>query len=176
MESGGHIGDETTMALVPQVVDAVKIPVLAAGGIADGRGMAAALSLGAAGIQMGTRFVCSTECVAHTAYKQKIIEADDRATVVTGYTTGLPLRALKNSLTEQYQALEQAGVTREELEAFGQGRMHLGLIDGDVNEGSLLAGQIAGMVKDIRPVRDIIEETVAQAERIIAGLARYRRE
>ncbi len=175
MESGGHIGDETTMALVPQVVDAVKIPVVAAGGIADGRGMAAALSLGAQGIQMGTRFVCSTECVAHAAYKQKIIEADDRATVVTGYTTGLPLRALKNSLTEQYKALEQAGVTREELDAFGAGRMHLGLIDGDTEEGSLLAGQIAGMIKDIKPVKDIIEDTIAQAERIMARLADYRK-
>ena len=175
MESGGHIGDVTTMALVPQVVDAVKIPVVAAGGFADGRGLAAALALGAQGIQMGTRFVASTECVANPRYKQKILEADDRATTVTGYSTGLPLRALKNSLTEQYHALEQAGATKEELDLFGQGKMHLGLIEGDTEEGSLLAGQIAGMIKDIKPVRAIIEDTIAQAERIIAGLGKYRK-
>jgi enoyl-[acyl-carrier protein] reductase II len=170
MESGGHIGEVTTIALVPQVVDAVRIPVVAAGGLADGRGLAAALALGAQGIQMGTRFVASTECVAHTRYKQKILEADDRATTVTGQSTGLPLRALKNSLTEQYHALEQAGVSKEELEAFGQGRMHLGLIEGDTDEGSLLAGQIAGMIKDIKSVKAIIEDTVAEAERIITAL------
>jgi len=173
MESGGHIGDVTTMALVPQVVDAVKIPVVAAGGFADGRGLAAALALGAQGIQMGTRFVASAECVAHSRYKQKILEATDRSTVVTGHTTGLPLRALKNSLTEQYQALEQAGVTKEELDAFGQGRMHLGLIEGDTDEGSLLAGQIAGMIKDIKPVKAIIEDTIAEAKRIIASLKNF---
>ena len=175
MESGGHIGEVTTMALVPQVVDTVKIPVVAAGGFADGRGLAAALALGAQGIQMGTRFVASTECVANPKYKQKILEADDRATTVTGYSTGLPLRALKNSLTEQYHALEQAGVSKEELELFAQGRMHLGLIEGDTEEGSLLAGQIAGMIKDIKPVRAIIEDTIAQAEKIIASLNNFRK-
>jgi len=175
MESGGHIGDVTTMALVPQVVDAVRIPVVAAGGFADGRGLAAALALGAQGIQMGTRFVASTECVAHPKYKQKILEADDRATTVTGYSTGLPLRALKNSLTEQYHALEQAGITKEELDLFGQGKMHLGLIEGDTEEGSLLAGQIAGLIKDIKPVRTIIEDTVAQADAIIASLSKFRK-
>jgi enoyl-[acyl-carrier protein] reductase II len=175
MESGGHIGDECTMPLVPQVVDAVRIPVVAAGGFADGRGLAAALALGAQGIQMGTRFVASVECVAHPNYKQKILEADDRATAVTGYATGLPLRALKNALTEQYRALEQAGATKEDLDAFGQGKMHLGLIEGDVEEGSLLAGQIAGMIKDIKPVRAIIEDTVTQAEAIIAGLSKFRK-
>ena len=175
MESGGHIGEVTTMALVPQVVDTVKIPVVAAGGFADGRGLAAALALGAQGIQMGTRFVASTECVANPKYKQKILEADDRATTVTGYSTGLPLRALKNSLTEQYHALEQAGVSKEELELFAQGRMHLGLIEGDTEEGSLLAGQIAGMIKDIKPVRAIIEDTIAQVEKIIASLNNFRK-
>lgn len=175
MESGGHIGDVTTMALVPQVVDAVRIPVVAAGGFADGRGLAAALALGAQGIQMGTRFVASTECVAHPKYKQKILEADDRATTVTGYSTGLPLRALKNALTEQYHALEQAGITKEELDLFGQGKMHLGLIEGDTEDGSLLAGQIAGLIKDIKPVRTIIEDTIAQAEAIIASLGKFRK-
>lgn len=176
MESGGHIGDVTTLPLVPQIVDAVKIPVVAAGGIADGRGLAAALALGAQGVQMGTRFVCSTECIAHAKYKQKILEANDRATVVTGYVTGLPVRSLKNALTEQYQALEQAGVTKEELTALGQGKMHLGLVEGDTDEGSLLAGQIAGIIRDIKPVRAIIEDTVAEAERVIAGLGRYVKE
>jgi len=174
MESAGHIGEITTMALIPQVVDAVKIPVIAAGGIADGRGLAAALALGARGIQMGTRFVCSTECIAHQRYKQKILEADDHATTVTGQTTGLPLRALKNSLTEQYAALEQAGITKEELNLFGEGRMYLGLIEGDTEEGSLLAGQIAGMINDIKPVKNIIDEVIAQAEKIIDSLRDYK--
>ncbi len=167
MESGGHIGQTTTMALVPQVVDAVNIPVIAAGGFADGRGLAAALALGARGIQMGTRFVCSTEAIAHINYKQKIIAADDRSTVVTGQTTGLPLRALRNSLTDQYQALESSGLTPAELQLFSEGRMYQGIIEGDTAEGSLLAGQIAGLVKDIKPVRQIIQEIIEQADNII---------
>lgn len=175
MESGGHIGETTTMALVPQVMDSVKIPVIAAGGIADGHGLAAALSLGAVGIQMGTRFVCSTECIAHSNFKYKIIEADDQSTTVTGHTTGLPIRSLKNSLTEQYTALEQAGMSKDELNVFAQGRMHLGLVEGDTDEGSLLAGQIAGMIKDIKPVKLIIDDIVAQAEQIIINLNRLLR-
>ncbi len=169
-ESGGHIGETTTMALVPQVVDSVQIPVVAAGGIGDGRGLAAALALGAQGVQIGTRFVCSDECIAHPRYKEKVLEAHDRSTVVTGQTTGLPLRALKNSLTEQYLELEKAGITKEELNLFGEGRMHLGLIEGDTDDGSLLSGQIAGMMKEIKPVRVIIEEMIAEAETIIASL------
>lgn len=169
-ESGGHIGETTTLALVPQVVDAVRLPVIAAGGIADGRGLAAALALGAQGVQVGTRFVCSQECIAHPAYKQRIIQAHDRSTVVTGRSTGLPLRSLKNSLTEQYLALEQAGASSEELNLFGQGRMHLGLIEGDTEDGSLLAGQIAGMIRDIRPVRAIIDEMLSGAEAVINRL------
>jgi len=172
MESAGHIGETTTMALVPQVVDSVQIPVIAAGGIADGRGLAAALALGAKGIQMGTVFVCSQECIAHPEYKTKILEADDRSTGVTGRTTGLPLRSLKNSLTEQFQALEEGGATPEELDLFRQGRMYLGLIEGDVNDGSLLAGQIAGMIKEIKPVRTIIEEIMTEAEAVIADLSK----
>ena len=170
MESAGHIGETTTMALVPQVVDSVQIPVIAAGGIADGRGLAAALALGAKGVQMGTVFVCSQECIAHPEYKRKILEADDRATIVTGHTTGLPLRSLKNSLTEQYTALKEGGATPEELDLFGQGRMHLGLIEGDVDDGSLLAGQIAGMIKEIKPVKVIIEEIITEAEAVITDL------
>ncbi|MDD5189814.1 MAG: nitronate monooxygenase [Dehalococcoidales bacterium] len=170
MESGGHIGEVTTMSLVPQVVDALKIPVVAAGGIADARGLVAALALGAQGIQMGTRFVCSTEAIAHINYKRKILAADDRGTTITGYTTGLPLRALKNPLTDQYKALEEGGASREELALFAEGRMHLGIIEGDTEEGSLLAGQIAGMIKDIKPVKIIIEEIVTGANKIIANL------
>jgi enoyl-[acyl-carrier protein] reductase II len=172
MESGGHVGETTTMALVPQVVSSVRIPVVAAGGIADGRGLVAALALGAQGVQMGTRFACSEESVAHQRYKQKILEADDLSTVVTGQTTGFPLRSLKNSLTEQYQELEKAGITREELDMFGRGRMYLGLIEGDINDGSMLSGQIAGMIKDIKPVRSIIEEMMKEAEAIITGLSK----
>jgi len=123
---------------------------------------------------MGTRFACSQESVAHARYKQRVLEADDRATVVTGRTTGLPLRSLRNSLTEQYRALEEAGVSSEELSLFGQGRMYLGLVDGDVDDGSLLAGQIAGMIRDIKPVRAIIEEMVAEAESLIQHLGRLR--
>jgi len=170
MESGGHIGEVTTISLVPQVVDAVKIPVVAAGGLADGRGLVAALALGAQGIQMGTRFVCSTEAIAHIRYKQRILAADDRGTVVTGQTTGLPLRALKNLLTDQYIALEQGGASKEDLELYARGRMHLGIIEGDTEEGSLLAGQIAGMIKDIKPVKIIIRDIIGQADEIIAGL------
>jgi enoyl-[acyl-carrier protein] reductase II len=174
MESGGHVGETTTIALVPQVVDGVKIPVIAAGGFADGRGLAAALALGTQGIQMGTRFVCSTECIAHPAYKQKILEANDQSTVVTGKTTGLPLRSLKNALTEQFLALEQAGASKEEMNLLGQGRMYQGLIEGDIDEGSMLAGQIAGMIKDIKPVKVIIEEIVAEAEWVITRLNEFK--
>ncbi len=175
MESGGHVGETTTMALVPQVVDSVRIPVVAAGGIADGRGLAAALALGAQGAQMGTRFVCSSECVAHPSYKQKDLEAHDRSTVVTRQTIGRPLRTLQNSLTEQVRALEEAGISREELELFDRGRMLLGLVEGDIDEGSLLAGQIAGLIKEIKPVRVIIEEIVAEAETIITCLTTFYR-
>ena len=169
-ESGGHTGETTTMVLVPQVVDSVRIPVIAAGGIGDGRGLVAALALGAQGIQMGTRFVCSTECIAHPRYKQKILEANDQATVVTRQVLGSPQRSLRNKLTDQFQELEKAGLSKEELELFDRGRMYLGLIEGDIDDGSLLAGQIAGLIKEIKPVKEIIEEIVAEAETIIKNL------
>lgn len=176
MESGGHIGDTTTVVLVPQVVDSVRIPVVAAGGIGDGRGLVAALALGAQGIQMGTRFVCSTECIAHPKYKEKILKANDRATVVTGQILGLPQRRLRNKLTDQFRELEKVGLKKEELELFDRGRVALGLIEGDVEDGALLAGQIAGLIKEIKPVKAIIEEIVAEAESIIIGLKnRYRK-
>jgi len=170
MESGGEIGETTTIVLVPQVVDSVRIPVVAAGGIGDGRGLATALALGAQGVQMGTRFVCSDECIAHPRYKEKILKAADRSTVVTGQSVGNAMRCLQNKLTRQFLELEETGATREELDLFGRGRLYLGLIEGDIDEGSLLSGQIAGLIKEIKPVRVIIEEMVAEAEAIIANL------
>jgi enoyl-[acyl-carrier protein] reductase II len=167
MESGGEIGETTTMVLVPQVVDSVQIPVVAAGGIGDGRGLAAALALGAEGVQMGTLFVCSQECIAHPRYKERLLKAHDRSTVVTGQSMGGAMRCLQNKLTRQFLALEKAGASPEELELFGQGRVYLGLIEGDVDEGSLLSGQIAGLIKEIKPVKVIIEEMVAEAEAVI---------
>lgn len=171
MESGGHIGETTTMALVPQVVDSVDIPVVAAGGIADGRGLAAALALGAQGVQMGTRFICSSECVAHLAFKEKVIQARDRATVVSGESLGHPVRALKNRMTRQFLEMERAGALPEELERFGEGKLYQGVIQGDLEHGSLMAGQISGLVCDVRPVRAIIEDMVAEAEAILSRLA-----
>ena len=170
MESGGEVGETTTMVLVPQVVDSVRIPVVAAGGISDGRGLAAALALGAQGVQMGTRFVCSEECIAHTAYKEKILKARDRSTVVTGQTTGYSLRCLQNRLTRQFAELEQAGASKEELDLFGRGKVYQGLIGGNTEEGSLLSGQIAGLIKEIKPVKTILEEMVAEAESLLARL------
>jgi len=176
MESGGHIGETTTMVLVPQVVDSVQIPVVAAGGIADGRGLVAALALGAQGVQIGTRFVCSEECVAHLRYKEKILQAHDRSTVASGQTTGHPLRCLQNRLTRQFEEMEKAGASKEELESFGTARYYQGVIEGDLDEGSLIAGQIAGLIKEIKPVRVIIDEVMAEAEAIMAGLKRSQTE
>ena len=170
MESGGHIGELTTMALVPQVVDAVSLPVVAAGGIADGRGLAAALALGAQGVQIGTRFICSEECVAHPHFKQKILEAKDRSTVVTGKSTGHPVRCLENKFSRELDAMEKRGAAVTEMEAFGTGRLRAGVIGGDVEDGSLMAGQIAGLVKEIKPVKDIIREIISQAEEVIARM------
>lgn len=167
MEAGGEIGEVTTMALIPQVVDGVQIPVVAAGGIGDGRGLAAALALGAQGVQMGTRFICSDECTAHPRFKEAILKAGDRSTVVSGQTIGSATRRLRNRLTQRFLELEKAGAAREELDLLGRGKLRLGLIEGDVEEGSLIAGQIAGLVKEIKPVRAIIEEIVAEAEAII---------
>lgn len=171
MESGGHIGEIATMPLVPQVVEAVQIPVIAAGGIATGRGLVAALALGAVGIQMGTRFVCSVECIAHPNFKQRIVEARDRATVVTGTPTGHPVRCLENRLAKRFLALEKSGAPPEELEKLGTGKAYEGLIQGDTEEGSLMAGQIAGLIKDIKPVSDIIREIMAEAEEVLLQLS-----
>ena len=170
MESGGEIGQITTMPLVPQVVDSVKVPVVAAGGIADGRGLVAALALGAQGVQMGTRFVCSEECIAHPAYKQAILDASDRSTAISGQSTGYPMRALENKLTQEFLEKEKSGISMEELMEFGVGKVRLGLIEGDLENGTLLAGQIAGMIKEVKSVKVIIEEMVTEAEAILAQL------
>ncbi len=155
-ESGGHIGELTTMVLVPQIADAVSIPVVAAGGIADKRGAAAAFALGADGIQVGTRFICSTECIAHDNYKQAVIKAKDRDAVVTGRSAGAPVRALKNKLTKEYERLEKENAPFEEIEKLGVGGLRRAFQDGDVETGSLMAGQSAAMVHEIEPCADII--------------------
>lgn len=167
MESGGHIGDVATMPLVPQVVDAVKIPVIAAGGIADGRGLAAALALGAVGVQMGTRFICTEECIAHPVYKEQIVKAHDRATMVTGYSLGHPVRALKNPLVHRFQELEKKGASEEEIIAFGTGALRKAVLEGDWENGSFMAGQSCGLIHDIVPVKVLIERIVAEAEEIL---------
>lgn len=169
-EAGGHIGEQSTMALVPQVVDAVDLPVLAAGGIADGRGIAAALALGAQGVQIGTRFVCSHECVAHPKYKEMIIQARDRDAVVSGRSTGHPVRCLKNKFWKEFVTLEKEGTDPAELEKLGAGKYHAAAILGDVDNGSVLAGESAGMVKRIQPAAEIVEEVFAEAAGVIAEL------
>lgn len=172
MEAGGHIGELTTMVLVPQLVDAVSVPVIAAGGIADGRGVAAAFALGAEGVQVGTRFMCATECTIHDSVKERVIKAKDRDTMVTGMSTGHPVRVLKNKLARQIQELDRANKP-EEIEALGVGKLALCMREGDIDHGSLMAGQCAAMVTDIRPAAEIIEELVAEAEAIIASLSRF---
>ena len=147
-EAGGHIGELTTMVLVPQVADAVEIPVVAAGGIADSRGAVAAFALGADGIQVGTRFICSCECIAHENYKQAVVKAKDRDAVVTGRSTGAPVRALKNKLTREYDRLEKSGASFEEIEALGVGGLRKAFTDGDTQMGSLMAGQSMGVLKE----------------------------
>jgi enoyl-[acyl-carrier protein] reductase II len=169
-ESGGHIGEVSTFALVPQVVDAVSLPVIAAGGIADGRGFLAAFALGAEGVQMGTRFVCSTECTVHPAYKEAIIKAKDRDTVVTGRPTGHPVRCIRNKLTRKFEELEARCAPPEELEELGKGRLRAAAVDGDVEYGSVMAGEISGLIKDIKPVKQIIQDIIKEAEELLANL------
>ncbi len=167
-EAGGHIGPLTTMVLVPQVVREVNLPVIAAGGIATGQGVAAALSLGAQGVQMGTRFICATECTAHPAYKEAILKAKDRSTVITGQFIGIPVRVLKNKLTQLYEVWEKEYLegkrTKEEIEQLGVGMLRKAVREGDVENGSVMSGAIAGLVDEIKPAKEIIEEVVAQAE------------
>jgi enoyl-[acyl-carrier protein] reductase II len=164
IESGGHVGELTTMVLVPQVVDAVNIPVIAAGGIADGRGLVSALALGAKGVQLGTVFVCAEECTAHDNYKNAIIKAGDRGTIVTGRITGHPVRIIKNKLAREFVKLESNNSTVEEFESLGVGKLKLAVVDGDADYGSIMAGQISGMVNEIRPARKIIEDIMNGAK------------
>jgi enoyl-[acyl-carrier protein] reductase II len=163
MEAGGHIGDITTMALTAQVASAIDIPVIAAGGIADGRGLLAAFALGAEGVQMGTRFVCAAECNAHERFKNRIIAANDRSTVVTGRTLGHPVRSIKNKFTLEFQEMEEKGVEISEIDKFGSGKLRAAVVDGDVEHGSVMSGQIAGLVKKIQPAGEMIEEIVNEA-------------
>lgn len=166
MECGGHVGDITTMALVPQIVDAVSIPVIAAGGIFDGRGMAAALCLGAQGVQMGTRFLASTECTIHDNYKNSLIKAKDRDTVLTGYN-GHYVRVLKNKLTKEYDALVKAGASEEEFEKLGAGKMKMAVIDGDCQLGSVMAGQVSAMIKEVQSCEVIVQDVISGAEKTL---------
>ncbi len=172
-EAGGHIGESTTMVLVPQVAEAVKIPVIAAGGIADGRGIAAAFMLGAKGVQMGTHFVVADECMVHDNYKERIIKASDIDTRVTGRTTGHPVRALRNETTRKYLELEKAGASFEELEQLTLGGLRKAVVEGDVKTGSVMAGQSAGMVKERTSCKQLIEKLVRETDALMKGCGCY---
>ena len=172
-EAGGHIGETTTMVLVPQIADAVQIPVIAAGGIADGRGIAAAFMLGAKGVQMGTHFVVTDECQVHENYKERILRAKDIDTRVTGRSTGHPVRALRNEMTRRYLELEGKGASFEELELLTLGGLRKAVVEGDVKTGSVMAGQSAGMVKESMSCRALIEKLAAEAEELLKGTKIY---
>ncbi|HHU51188.1 MAG TPA: enoyl-[acyl-carrier-protein] reductase FabK [Firmicutes bacterium] len=169
MEAGGHIGTETTMTLIPQLADAVGIPVIAAGGIADGRGVAAAMMLGAEGVQIGTRFICAQECTVHPNYKEAVLRATDRDTVVTGVQTGHPVRIIKNKLAKKFQELEKAGASPAELEELGVGRLRVAAQEGEITEGSVMAGQSCALVRSIIPAAEIVQELVGTAELLLQG-------
>lgn len=171
-ESGGHVGELTTMVLVPQVVDTVSIPVIAAGGIADGRGIAAAFSLGAEGVQIGTRFICSTECTVSVEYKNMIIKAKDRDTILTGKITGHPVRCLKSNFSRTLMEYEKEGISVEEFEKLGTGSLRKA-VEGDVKEGTFMSGQISGMINEIKPCKEIILTLMEQTEKVIESLKRF---
>ncbi|MDD4572288.1 MAG: enoyl-[acyl-carrier-protein] reductase FabK [Clostridia bacterium] len=173
-ESGGHVGELTTMTLVPQVCDVVDIPVIAAGGIADGRGIAAAFMLGAAGVQLGTRFLVAEECNVHRVYKEKILKAKDIDTITTGKRLGHPVRSLKNQFAREFFKKEyDSSVTNEELEAFASGALRLAAIEGDAERGCFLAGQIAALIKKEQPAAEIIQEIFAEAESVLKGACKW---
>ena len=172
-ESGGHVGDTTTMALVPQVCDAVSVPVLAAGGIADGRGMAAALMLGAAGVQIGTRFLVATECNVHQNYKNKVLKAGDISTIVTGKRLGHPVRSIKTPFSRAYAKAEYSDISDNDLENMAVGALRLAAVEGDEKNGCFLAGQIAGMVNKEQSAKEIIEEICTEAEKILKGAEKW---
>lgn len=165
-ESGGHIAEMTTMCLVPMVVDAVDILVVAAGGIADGRGLMAALALGAQGVQLGTRFICAEECNIPPAYRERVIKARDRDTVVCGVATGHPVRAIHNKFTRSYLQSEKAGMSKEDLEEMGRGRYPAAAVNGDLEDGTILAGQICGLVNIVQPAADIVADIINDAEQV----------
>ena len=170
MEAGGHIGQLTTMSLVPQVVDAVDIPVIAAGGIGDGRGIAASFMLGACGVQMGTRFLVSKECKIHENYKNRVLNAKDIDTEVTGTSTSHPVRVLRNKLTREYIKLEKSNGNPEEIEALGKGALRRAVVDGDINNGSVMAGQIAGLVSKKQSCKEIIDELIGELEEVLGSV------
>ena len=167
MEAGGHIGNQTTMALIPQIVDAVNIPVIAAGGIGDGRGVAASFMLGAEGVQMGTRFVVADESIVHDNYKDRIVKAKDIDSVVTGQSTGHPVRCLRNQMTKEYIKKEQEGVPFEELERMTLGSLRKAVMDGDILNGTVMAGQIAGLVSKRQSCKEILQEIMTEAEKLL---------
>ena len=168
MEAGGHIGELTTMVLTPQIAQAVKIPVVCAGGVADGRGVVAAFALGAEGVQVGTRFICCEECTVHMNYKQAVLAAKDRSTAITGQSLGHPVRCLRNKLTAEFERLEGERAPASEIEALGTGKLRAAVVDGDTDWGSLMAGQSAAMVSEILPAKTIIENMFSDAEKVLA--------
>ena len=172
-ESGGHVGELTTMALVPQICDATDLPVIAAGGIADGRGMAASMMLGACGVQMGTRFLSAEECTIHPNYRERILKADDLCTMVTGKRLGHPVRSLRTAFARNYWKGEYGGMPDEELEAMGTGALRLAVQEGDPEKGCFLAGQIAAMVKKVQPAAEIVREVAEGAEPLLRRAAQW---
>ena len=170
MEAGGHIGELTTMVLTPQIAQAVKIPVVCAGGVADGRGVVAAFALGAEGIQVGTRFICCEECTVHMNYKQAVIAAKDRSTAITGQSLGHPVRCLRNKLTAEFERLEGERAPASEIEALGTGKLRAAVVEGDTDWGSLMAGQSAAMVSEILPAKTIIENMFSDAEKVLSRI------
>ena len=172
-ESGGHVGDLATMTLVPQVCDVTDLPVIAAGGIGDGRGIAAAFMLGACGVQMGTRFLVAKECSIHPNYKERVLRATDISTTVTGKRLGHPVRSLKTPFSREYFKAEYSNISDEELEAMGTGALRLAVQEGDLNNGCFLCGQIAGMVKKEQSAADIIQEVMEEAEKVLKGACRW---
>lgn len=172
-ESGGHVGETSTMPLVPQVCDATDLPVIAAGGIADGRGVAAAFMLGACGVQIGTRFLVAEECNIHREYKDKVLKANDISTIVTGKRLGHPVRSIKNPFSRELFKAEYSDISDEELDAMGVGKLRLAVQEGDAKQGCFLAGQIAGMVNKEQPAAEIVKEMMAEAEEILRGAAQW---
>ena len=172
-ESGGHVGELTTMVLVPQICDATTLPVIAAGGIGDGRGAAAAFMLGAEGIQMGTRFLAACECTIHPSYKEKIIKATDLCTMVTGKRLGHPVRSLRTPFARAYSKAEYGGMPEEELENFATGALRLAVQEGDNEKGCFLSGQVAAMVKKEQPAAEIVKEVMEEAEAVLLGASRW---